>query len=205
MIADWCAKIYKHGNFLQNQNGYSGWEKVIQETSMLDLTGIENNAVSSVRVHPGCTLKLFNEHNNVALLDSLTDDVGFLDAYNDQASSLSCTCQGMMFRTLHFLCLFFCFFLEKGLGTCTRARELLPLVTSLEEVLILLMCLALPSKLASLLIPCISLHLSYEISLHGILPMPIQLSMAGQPSHSNLRSSSTLLIRYDSKYCSLFE
>ena len=73
---------------------------MIQETSMLDLTGNKNNDVSSVRVHPGCTLKLFNEHNNVGLLDSLTANVTFLSAYNDRVSSLSCTCQGMIFRTL---------------------------------------------------------------------------------------------------------
>ena len=63
---------------------------------MLDLTGNENNEASSVRVHPGCTLKLFNEHKNVELLDSLTTDVWFLEDYNDQVSSLSCTCQGMI-------------------------------------------------------------------------------------------------------------
>ena len=87
LISDWCAKIYQHGY-------YGGWEKVIQETSMLDLTGNKNNEVSSVSVHPSCTLKLFNEHNNVELLYSLTADVSFLGAYNDQVSSLSCTCQG---------------------------------------------------------------------------------------------------------------
>ena len=67
---------------------------MIQETSSLDLTGNENNGASSVRVHPGCTLKLFNENNNVGLLYSLTADVSFLSAYNDQVSSLSCNCQG---------------------------------------------------------------------------------------------------------------
>ena len=101
LISDWCAKIYEAWQYGDNdalELGY--WEKVIQETSMLDLTGNKNNEVSSVRVHPGCTLKLFNEHNNVGLLDSLTANVTFLSAYNDQVSSLSCTCQGMIFRTL---------------------------------------------------------------------------------------------------------
>ena len=74
---------------------------MIQETSMLDLTGNENNEVSSVRVYPGCTLKLFNEHNNVGLLDYLTADVSFLSGYNDQVSSLSCTCRGMMTTRTH--------------------------------------------------------------------------------------------------------
>ena len=67
---------------------------MIQETNMLNLTGNENNEVSSVRVHPGCTLKLFDEHNNVELLGSLNADVSILSAYNDQVSSLLCTCQG---------------------------------------------------------------------------------------------------------------
>ena len=99
LISDWCAKIYQHAAYSQTAHG-GGWEKVIQETSMLDLIGNKNNDVSSVRVHPGCTLKLFNEHNNVGLLDSLTANVTFLSAYNDRVSSLSCTCQGMIFRTL---------------------------------------------------------------------------------------------------------
>ena len=82
----WCDKIYPNSN-------YGGWEQVITGTNMLEMIGNDNNVVSSVRVHPGCTLKLFNEHNNVGLLDSLTTDVSF---YNDQVSSLSCTCKGMI-------------------------------------------------------------------------------------------------------------
>ena len=70
------------------------WEKVVEETSMLDLTGDENNHASSVRVKPGCHLKLFKEHNDIGLLYSLAADDSFLSAYNDQVSSLSCTCQG---------------------------------------------------------------------------------------------------------------
>jgi hypothetical protein len=66
---------------------------------MLDLIGDDNNVVSSVRVYPGCTLKLFNDHNNVGLLDFFTADVSFLEDYNDQVSSLSCTCQGMISNT----------------------------------------------------------------------------------------------------------
>ena len=89
LISDWCAKIYRHIN-------YGGWEKVIQETNMLDLRGSKNNHASAVKVYPGCTLKLFNEHNNVGLLESHTTDVSFLSAYNDEVSSLSCTCPGMI-------------------------------------------------------------------------------------------------------------
>ena len=65
---------------------------MIQETNMLNLTGNENNEVSSVRVNPGCTLKLFDEHNNVGLLENHTADASFLSAYNDRVSSLSCSC-----------------------------------------------------------------------------------------------------------------
>jgi len=83
---DWCAKIYEHAN-------YRGWEKVIQETSRLELTN-KNDQTSSVRIKPGCTLKLFKHYNSPGLLDSLTAGVWFLSAYNDQVSRLSCTCRG---------------------------------------------------------------------------------------------------------------
>ena len=66
---------------------------MIQETSYLGLTN-ENDQTSSVKVKSGCTLKLFKHHNDGVLLSSLTADLSFLGAYNDQVSSLSCTCQG---------------------------------------------------------------------------------------------------------------
>ena len=93
LISDWCAKIYQHG-----YKSKKGWVKVVGETSQLDLMGNENNHASSARVRPGCTLKLFQDFNNVGLLDSLTSDFSFQRAdkpYNDQVSSLSCSCQGM--------------------------------------------------------------------------------------------------------------
>ena len=68
---------------------------MIQETSHLGLTN-ENDQTSSVKVKPGCTLKLFKHHNDGVLLSSLTADLSFLGAHNDQVSSLSCTCQGMV-------------------------------------------------------------------------------------------------------------
>ena len=75
---------------------------MIPETNMLDLIANDNNVVSSVRVYPGCTLKLFNEHNNVGLLNTFTTDVSFVGlGSNDQASSLSCTCQGMITTPTH--------------------------------------------------------------------------------------------------------
>ena len=88
-FSDWCAKYYEHIDF-------NGLEKVVGEISQFDLTGYENDEASSVRVNPGCTLKLYKDNNNVGLLYSLTADVLFLSAYNDQVSSLSCTCQGTM-------------------------------------------------------------------------------------------------------------
>ena len=86
MISDWCAKYYQDSYF-------NGWEKVVGKTSQLDLSGNENDQASSVRVRPGCTLKLFRDPNNVGLLYSLTTDFDFLSDYNDQVSSFSCTCQ----------------------------------------------------------------------------------------------------------------
>ena len=74
---------------------------MIPETNMLDLIGDDNNVVSSVRVYPGCSLKLFKEHYNVGLLSSFSADIDFLSGYNDQASSLSCTCQGMITTPTH--------------------------------------------------------------------------------------------------------
>ena len=69
---------------------------MVGETSQLDLMGNENNHASSARVRPGCTLKLFENYNNDVLLDTLTADVSLLsNGVNDEASSLSCTCQGM--------------------------------------------------------------------------------------------------------------
>ena len=96
MISDWCAKIYQHG--YKNRQNKTGWKKVVGETSQLNLRGNENNHASSAKVRPGCTLKLFKDYNNVGLLDSLTKDISFLSAdkpYNNQVSSLSCTCQGI--------------------------------------------------------------------------------------------------------------
>ena len=84
LISDWCAKIYEHDDF-------NGWEKVIGETSQLDLTGNENDQLTSVKVRPSCTLDLFKNSNNDWFLVSLTSDLIHVDA-NDQVSSLSCTC-----------------------------------------------------------------------------------------------------------------
>ena len=73
---------------------------MIGETSRIDVTKEENDKTSSVRVRPGCTLKLFKDytHNSIKLLGSLTKDVGFLTAYNDEVSSFSCTCQQGMIK-----------------------------------------------------------------------------------------------------------
>ena len=70
---------------------FKGWEKVVGETTQLDLTGNENNQLSSVRVRPGCTLHLFKNSNNDGSKKSLKSDVSLVN-YNDKVSSLSCTC-----------------------------------------------------------------------------------------------------------------
>ena len=84
MISDWCSKVYEHDDF-------NGWEIAVGETTQLDLTGNEEDELTSVRVRPGCTLNLFENLYNEGLLGSLTSDVSLVN-YNDKVSSLSCTC-----------------------------------------------------------------------------------------------------------------
>jgi hypothetical protein len=85
-FSDWCAKIYEDAKF-------NGWEKVVFSMTRLDLTGNENDQLTSVRVRPGCTLHLFKNSNNDGFLESLTSDISYHGTiYNDQVSSLSCTC-----------------------------------------------------------------------------------------------------------------
>ena len=84
LVSDWCAKIYEHDDF-------NGWEKVVGETSQLNLDGNEDDQLTSVRIRPGCTLDLFDNWNNFGLLGSLTSNVSLVN-YNDKVSSLSCTC-----------------------------------------------------------------------------------------------------------------
>ena len=69
---------------------------MVEDTSQLDLPSAENNKISSIRVKHGCTIKIFNDHNYVELLDSLKNDKSVLKTYNDKVSSFSCACQGMM-------------------------------------------------------------------------------------------------------------
>ena len=92
MISDWCAKIYEH--YWYNHYYKYGWLKVVGAGSRLNLHSYLNDQTSSVRVRPGCTLKLFKNFNYGWLLGSLTYDVSALTAYNDQVSSLTCTCTG---------------------------------------------------------------------------------------------------------------
>ena len=84
LISDWCAKIYEHDDI-------NGWEKVVGETSQLNLDGNEDDQLTSVRIRPGCTLDLFDNWNNDGFLGSLTSNVSLVN-YNDKVSSLSCTC-----------------------------------------------------------------------------------------------------------------
>ena len=78
----WCAKVYQNGNF-------EGWEETIFEGS----TNLaHNDDLSSVKINGGCTLKLYDYINLDGLLDTLTSDNWFTSAYNDQVSSVSCTC-----------------------------------------------------------------------------------------------------------------
>ena len=88
--AGWCAKYYEGSDF-------NGEEVVVGEISH-EIPTNKNDKTSSVRVKPGCTLKLFENSNNVGLLDTLTSDASFLsDRSRNKISSLSCTCKGMIF------------------------------------------------------------------------------------------------------------
>ena len=86
----WCAKYYEGSNF-------NGAEVVVGEISH-EVPTNKNDKTSSVRVKPGCTLKLFENSNNVGLLDTLTADASFLSDLipnsDNKVSSLSCTCKG---------------------------------------------------------------------------------------------------------------
>merc|ERR1711892_276721 len=82
---DWCAKLYQH-------NWYNGWQMVVGAERRINHLKHLNDQTSSVRVRHGCTLKLFKHVNYDWLLGSLTHDVSALPAYNDQVSSLTCTC-----------------------------------------------------------------------------------------------------------------
>ena len=80
---------------------------MIQETSHQKLNraqgslfGFMNDEASSARVKPGCTLNLFENHNNQKFMESLTADASSLKK-NDKASSVSCTCQGMITTPTH--------------------------------------------------------------------------------------------------------
>ena len=72
---------------------------MVGETSQLNLIN-ENDQTSSVKVRPGCTLKLFEHINKEGLLVTLKTDVSAL-SHNDKVSSLSCTCQGMKKSFMH--------------------------------------------------------------------------------------------------------
>ena len=80
----WCAIAYEH----HYDSGY-GWEEIINQGSK---NLIHNDGLSSVRINTGCTLKLYKHNDYVELLDTLTTDVHFTSAYNDQVSSVSCSC-----------------------------------------------------------------------------------------------------------------
>ena len=79
--------MYEHNNF-------NGWEIEVRETSQFDLIGSEDNEASSVKVNSGCTLNLFDNHQSISNLASLTADISDFDntSYNDKVSSVSCSC-----------------------------------------------------------------------------------------------------------------
>ena len=52
-----------------------------------------DNAVSSIKVRDGCTLKAYKQKNKEELLDIQTSDVSHVKD-NDAISSYSCSCEG---------------------------------------------------------------------------------------------------------------
>ena len=82
-----CAQLYSHISFGPPRI-------IIPETPGLDLSPSFNDQASSAIVTPGCILSLYQDFQEVNLLDTLTADTVFFDAYNDEVSSVTCTCQG---------------------------------------------------------------------------------------------------------------
>ena len=90
--SDWCAKLYQH--YWYNHYYNYGWLKVVGAGSRLNLHSYLNDDTSSIRVRPGCKLTLFRDYNYVWLMRSFTHDVNAFNYnwFNNQASSLTCTC-----------------------------------------------------------------------------------------------------------------
>ena len=83
-MLEWCAKLYEDSNFL-------GWEITIFEGAT-NLGLDHDDLVSSVKINSGCALTLYDHLYQNGFLDTLTTDDTFIEAYNDQVSSVWCTC-----------------------------------------------------------------------------------------------------------------
>merc|ERR1712241_1349725 len=86
----WCAKLYEHRD-------YKGWEEIVREEVMpVNLNKAHNDQLSAAKVNNGCTLKLYKHYNHhihdQILLDILTSNLSFTSGYDDEVSSVSCTC-----------------------------------------------------------------------------------------------------------------
>ena len=83
-LSVWCAKLYQDWNFL-------GLEVSIFEGAT-NLGLDHDDLVSSVKINSGCALTLYDHLYQNGFLDTLTTDDTFIEAYNDQVSSVWCTC-----------------------------------------------------------------------------------------------------------------
>ena len=85
----------KDEKYFRNGCDFGQWQQLCDEHYIC------MKKTSSVKVKPGCTLKLFENSNNVGLLDTLTADASFLSDRpsnsDNKVSSLSCICKGMIF------------------------------------------------------------------------------------------------------------
>ena len=72
---------------------YAGWEELVGKGST-DL--IHDDGLSSAKVKDGCTLKLYEDTNGITLLDTLTSNLDSVVSagYNDEVSSVYCSCGG---------------------------------------------------------------------------------------------------------------
>ena len=82
-----------------SSRSFGGAKLYIEETDELNFAHDWIHVVSSVRITQGCTLELYEGHNRIGLLDTITEDVWLLDDTNDMARSVSCTCEGKFWQS----------------------------------------------------------------------------------------------------------
>jgi len=107
-----CAKLYRHGFSTVRADVlfvYSG--------TKVDLKAAFNNAVSSIKIQPGCTLMAYKQSNYGEFMFKATSDMSELDSTdNDKISSVKCFCECTN-KMQDSLCIQW-----KNSGFCTNAK-----------------------------------------------------------------------------------